>query len=52
LEVFYSFFIICISFIKLYGWIDESTDFGEDVEGFIYVWTKWGGDTGYCGRGL
>jgi hypothetical protein len=50
LAVFYTFFIFRISFLELYRGTDEPTDFGEDVEGFFNVWTKWGGDIGYRGR--
>jgi len=49
LAVFYTFLIICFSFLELYGWFDKSTNFGEDFEGFVNVWTEWGGDTWYCG---
>jgi hypothetical protein len=50
LAVFYTFFIFRFSFLELYCGIDESTDSGEDVEGFFNVWSEWGGDSWYCGR--
>jgi len=50
LAVLYTFFIFRFSLLELYGGIDKSADSGEDFQGFVNVWTKWGGDTWYCGR--
>jgi hypothetical protein len=50
LAVFYTFLIFRISFLELYRGIDKSTDSGENIKGFLNVWSEWGGDTWYCGR--